>query len=95
MKTLKFLAIPLMLSLFFVLISAKAGDKENERVQSASNVLKDFSKMKDEKKEKETISIQLAAAAQAAYAEDAKRESGQQGQPAQMGLNPGWGGKGR
>jgi hypothetical protein len=51
--------------------------------------------MKDEKKEKETISIQLAAAAQAAYAEDAKRESGQQGQPAQMGLNPGWGGKGR
>jgi len=47
MKTLKFLTIPLMLSLFFVLVSAKAGDKENERVHSATNVLKDFSKMKE------------------------------------------------
>lgn len=47
MKTLKLLGIPLMLSLFFVLISAKAGDKENERIHSAANVLKDFSKMKE------------------------------------------------
>jgi lipid-binding SYLF domain-containing protein len=47
MKTLKFLGIPLMLSLFFVLISAKSGDKENERIHSSANVLKEFSKMKE------------------------------------------------
>ena len=47
MKTLKFLKFPLILSLFFVLISAKADDKETERVHNASNVLKEFSKMKE------------------------------------------------
>ncbi|HMG08670.1 MAG TPA: lipid-binding SYLF domain-containing protein [Mucilaginibacter sp.] len=47
MKTLKFLKFPLMLSLFFVLISAKSPDKETERVHNAANVLKEFSKMKE------------------------------------------------
>ncbi|MBB6131376.1 lipid-binding SYLF domain-containing protein [Mucilaginibacter lappiensis] len=47
MKTLKFLKFPLILSLFFVLISAKAGDKETERVHNAANVLKEFGKMKE------------------------------------------------
>jgi len=47
MKTLKFLKFPLILSLFFVLTSAKAGDKETERVHNAANVLKEFGKMKE------------------------------------------------
>ncbi|MDN5284137.1 MAG: Lipid-binding protein [Mucilaginibacter sp.] len=47
MKTLKFLKLPLILSLFFVLISAKTDDKETERVHNAANVLKEFSKMKE------------------------------------------------
>jgi lipid-binding SYLF domain-containing protein len=47
MKTIKFLKFPLILSLFFVLISAKADDKETERIHSASNVLKEFSTMKE------------------------------------------------
>ena len=47
MKTLKFLKLPLILSLFFVLISAKSPDKETERVHNAANVLKEFSKMKE------------------------------------------------
>jgi lipid-binding SYLF domain-containing protein len=47
MKTIKFLITPLILSLFFVLISAKVGDKENERVHSAANVMKEFGKMKE------------------------------------------------
>jgi lipid-binding SYLF domain-containing protein len=47
MKTLKFLKFPLILSLFFVLISAKTDDKETERVHNAANVLKEFSKMKE------------------------------------------------
>jgi lipid-binding SYLF domain-containing protein len=47
MKTLKFLKFPLILSLFFVLISAKSPDKETERVHNAANVLKEFSKMKE------------------------------------------------
>ncbi|NHA04536.1 lipid-binding SYLF domain-containing protein [Mucilaginibacter sp. HC2] len=47
MKTLKFLKFPLILSLFFVLISAKAGDKETERVHNAANVLKEFAKMSE------------------------------------------------
>lgn len=47
MKTLKFLRFPLILSLFFVLISAKAADKETERIHSSANVLKDFSQMKE------------------------------------------------
>jgi lipid-binding SYLF domain-containing protein len=47
MKTLKFLKFPLILSLFFVLISAKSPDKETERVHNAANGLKEFSKMKE------------------------------------------------
>ncbi len=47
MKTLKFLKFPLILSLFVVLISAKADDKETERIHSAANVLKDFGAMKE------------------------------------------------
>ena len=46
-------------------------------------------------KPREPISVDLAAAAQAAYAENAKREAQQQGQPATLGLQSGWGGKGR
>ncbi len=48
MKKFKFLAFPVLLSLFFVLISAKTDDsKETERIHKASNVLKDFGKMKE------------------------------------------------
>ena len=47
MKTMRFLKFPLILSLFFVLISAKADDKETERVHNAANVLKDFGQMKE------------------------------------------------
>jgi lipid-binding SYLF domain-containing protein len=47
MKTLKFLKFPLILSLFFVLISAKSPDKETERVHNAANIVKEFSKMKE------------------------------------------------
>jgi len=46
MKTLRLLKIPVILSLFFVLISATTdGSKETERVHSASNVLLDFGKL--------------------------------------------------
>ena len=47
MKTLKFLTFPLLLSLFFVLISAKPDEKETVRVQNSANVLKDFAEMKE------------------------------------------------
>lgn len=47
MKTLKFLKFPLILSLFFVLISAKSADKETERLHNSANVLKEFGKMKE------------------------------------------------
>ncbi len=48
MKTLKLLMLPFMLSIFLVLISATTdGSKETERVHSASNVLRDFGKMKE------------------------------------------------
>jgi len=48
MKTIKFLGIPLMLSLFLLMTSAKPiGDKETERIHAAANVLKDFSTMKE------------------------------------------------
>lgn len=46
MKALKFLRVPLILSLFFLLISAK-GDKETERLHNSANVLKEFGKMKE------------------------------------------------
>jgi len=46
MKALRLLKIPVILSLFFVLISATTDDsKETERVHSASNVLRDFGKL--------------------------------------------------
>jgi lipid-binding SYLF domain-containing protein len=47
MKTLNILKFPLMLSLFFVLISAKAGDKETERVHNSVKVLKEFGRIKE------------------------------------------------
>jgi lipid-binding SYLF domain-containing protein len=48
MKTLKVLMLPFILSVFFVLASAFTdGSKETERVHSASNVLRDFGKMKE------------------------------------------------
>jgi lipid-binding SYLF domain-containing protein len=47
MKALKFLKFPLILSLFFVLISAKSADKETERLHNSANVLKEFGKMKE------------------------------------------------
>jgi lipid-binding SYLF domain-containing protein len=48
MKTIKFLMLPFMLSIFFVLVSATTdGSKETEKIHSATNVLKDFSKMKE------------------------------------------------
>ncbi len=50
MKALKFLRLPLLLSLFFVLPSAKPVDddsKQTERLHNASNVLKEFAKMKE------------------------------------------------
>ncbi|GAA3967030.1 lipid-binding SYLF domain-containing protein [Mucilaginibacter dorajii] len=47
MKTLNILKFPLILSLFFVLISAKAGDKETERVHNSTKVLKEFGRIKE------------------------------------------------
>ncbi|AYL96845.1 lipid-binding SYLF domain-containing protein [Mucilaginibacter celer] len=50
MKALKFFSLPLLLSLFFVLTSAKPVDddsKQTERLHNASNVLKEFAKMKE------------------------------------------------
>ncbi|MDF2432830.1 MAG: hypothetical protein JWP44_2461 [Mucilaginibacter sp.] len=48
MKTLKFLIMPVLLCFFIVMISATIdGSKETERIHSATNVLKDFSKMKE------------------------------------------------
>jgi len=47
MKTMKFLTLPVLLSAFFLLISATAGDKEIERIHSSVNVLKAFGKMKE------------------------------------------------
>jgi lipid-binding SYLF domain-containing protein len=49
MKTMKFLAIPLFLSVMIVLTSAKKvdGDKQTEKIHAAANVLKDFRGMKE------------------------------------------------
>src|SRR3569833_161838 len=48
MKTLKFLCVPALLTLFLVVTSAIIkGDKETERLHSAANVLKEFDKMKE------------------------------------------------
>jgi len=47
MKTLKFLALPVLLSAFFVMASATDVNKETERIQSSVNVLREFDKMKE------------------------------------------------
>jgi lipid-binding SYLF domain-containing protein len=49
MKSLKLVAVPLLLSLFLTLLSAKTADisKQTERIDKAANVLKDFGKMKE------------------------------------------------
>jgi lipid-binding SYLF domain-containing protein len=47
MKTLKFLAIPILFSLFFILISAANANRETQRIHNSVNVLKEFDKMKD------------------------------------------------
>jgi len=48
MKTLKFLMLPALLSIFITLASATTDEsRETERVHSAVNVLKDFSAMKE------------------------------------------------
>lgn len=47
MKTLKFLKLPFLLSFLLILVSAAPGNKETERIHSAADVLKEFSKMKE------------------------------------------------
>jgi lipid-binding SYLF domain-containing protein len=49
MKALKFLALPALLSLALIFISATSadGDKQTERINSSTDVLKDFGKMKE------------------------------------------------
>ena len=48
MKTLKFLMLPFLLSIFLILISAKSNEsRETEKLHSAANVLRDFGKMKE------------------------------------------------
>src|ERR1700739_3450886 len=47
MKTLKFLGIPLLMTLLLVFTSFKDGSKETERLHDAANVLKEFDKMKE------------------------------------------------
>jgi lipid-binding SYLF domain-containing protein len=47
MKSLKFLALPVLFSLFLVFTSATDSIKETERIHNAANVLKDFGKMKE------------------------------------------------
>src|ERR1700748_2543247 len=47
MKLLKFLKIPLLLSVFIVLASATDASKETERIHNSANVLKDFGKMRE------------------------------------------------
>jgi len=47
MKTLKFLGLPILLSAFFVLVSATDVSKETERINSSVKVLREFSRMKE------------------------------------------------
>ncbi len=48
MKIIKILSLPLLLSLLFALASASTDEsRETERIHKASNVLKDFGKMKE------------------------------------------------
>jgi len=45
MEKIKFLMLPILLSAFLILVAAAPGSKEIERIHSAANVLKEFSKM--------------------------------------------------
>src|ERR1700743_3220820 len=47
MKLLKFMMIPLVLSVFIILASATDASKETERIHNSANVLKDFGKMRE------------------------------------------------
>lgn len=48
MKKLRVIMLPVLLSVLFVLVSAKSDEsKETERIHNATNVLKDFKKMKE------------------------------------------------
>ncbi|WP_214071698.1 lipid-binding SYLF domain-containing protein [Mucilaginibacter sp. dw_454] len=47
MKTFKLFIVPMLLSVFIVLASATDVSKETERVNKSTQVLKDFSKMKE------------------------------------------------
>ena len=51
--------------------------------------------MKKDKKPKREITVELAAAAQQAYAQEHQQERQSQGDKASLALQPGWGGKGR
>ncbi len=48
MKKIKLALLPAALSVFFVLISATAGDKETERLNNSAQVLREFGGMKDD-----------------------------------------------
>jgi len=47
MKTLKFLGMPLLMTLLLIFTSFKDDSKETERLHDAANVLKEFDKMKE------------------------------------------------
>jgi lipid-binding SYLF domain-containing protein len=47
MKTLKLFMLPMLLSAFIVLASATEANKENEKIQDATKVLKAFGEMKE------------------------------------------------
>jgi lipid-binding SYLF domain-containing protein len=47
MKTLKFLTLPALLSVFLVMASATSVTKETERINSSATVLREFGKMKE------------------------------------------------
>jgi lipid-binding SYLF domain-containing protein len=47
MKTLKAFAIPALLSVFLLMISATAANKQTEKINNSVNVLREFSKMKE------------------------------------------------
>jgi len=47
MKTLKFLALPALLSIFFLVSTAFQAGKETERLQKAASVVREFGKMKE------------------------------------------------
>ncbi|AMR34639.1 hypothetical protein A0256_21065 [Mucilaginibacter sp. PAMC 26640] len=47
MKALKYFRLPLLLSAFFILASARSTEKGTAKIQEATNVLKEFAKMKE------------------------------------------------